>query len=116
MKSIVLALIIGLMAGVGTALAAGPGGKIGNGCTAASTNPTAASTSSDSDCKWGPRQPLHMNCDAAVYIAGNGETATTSHDKIAVGDPYPLLTGYTDEPISVLAVAGTATCTFTKAR
>ena len=85
---------------------------LGTGCSIASTSPTAASSASDSDCKWKGNQFLTMQCDAAVYYSKDGSTPTSSFPKIAVGDPYPIGCTLGDEnvPIKVLAVSGTATC------
>lgn len=88
------------------------GVRINSGCRIAPGAVTAISTSSDTDCKWLGNTVLELQCDAAAYVARGGETATANHQKIAVGDPYPVKAAYTDEPFSILSVSGTANCEF----
>lgn len=106
MKKWIAALIIGFISTFAFA-----GDDYINGCEI-SVSTTAASTSSDAQCVWANGAKLTMQCDVAVHYAIGGQTATTSHAKVDVGDPYRIQLRGSSRHVSIRTVAGTGTCRF----
>ncbi len=112
MKTLLIAIVLGSVLGLLSAVAMAEGeDPIRSGCAILVTDAGVASSSVDSDCKWQGGTVLSMQCDVAVYYTRNGTTPTSSSPKLAVGDPYRIRASGTDVQLQVLPVAGaSATC------